>query len=159
ACAALDPQALARDVSALVSVPSVTGEELSALRAAQSIASRLDLSSEIEAYDLDRIRHLPGYPGEVASRDHLYGLVVTLPGINSAAERFLLNGHIDVVPPGPRKWSFDPWSGAISNGRVLGRGSVDMKGGVVAALHAMAAVNRAPGARSGDVVMQIVASE
>ena len=36
-----------------------------------------------------------------------------------------------------------PWSGAIEDGRLHGRGSVDMKGAVVAALHALAAL-RAP---------------
>ena len=44
----------------------------------------------------------------------------------------------------------------MADGLVHGRGSVDMKGGVVAALHAMAAAREAAGC---EVVLQAVASE
>lgn len=43
----------------------------------------------------------------------------------------ILNGHTDVVPPGDSsKWTYPPFSGKITEGRVYGRGSTDMKGGV-----------------------------
>ncbi|MEM0374462.1 MAG: M20 family metallopeptidase [Sulfolobaceae archaeon] len=43
----------------------------------------------------------------------------------------LLNGHYDVVPIGDKnKWNFDPFSGKITQDRILGRGSTDMKGGL-----------------------------
>lgn len=43
----------------------------------------------------------------------------------------ILNGHTDVVPPGdPDKWTHPPFSGRVIEGRVYGRGSTDMKGGV-----------------------------
>lgn len=42
-------------------------------------------------------------------------------------------GHTDVVPPGdPAHWRFPPFEGAIQDGRIYGRGAVDMKGGVAA---------------------------
>jgi acetylornithine deacetylase len=63
-----------------------------------------------------------------------------------------------VVDPGNGQWTRDPWSGAIEDGRLHGRGSVDMKGAVLAALHALAAV-AAAGGTEGDVVLQAVASE
>ena len=46
----------------------------------------------------------------------------------------VLNGHIDVVPAGPVGWSHDPFEPIIEDGRIVARGSVDMKAGVVAAL-------------------------
>jgi len=47
----------------------------------------------------------------------------------------VLYGHSDVVPAGDRKrWSFAPYSGKITEGKVLGRGASDMKGGLAAAL-------------------------
>ena len=45
----------------------------------------------------------------------------------------LLNGHIDVVPPGAvEKWKHDPWGAHIEDGLLYGRGAVDMKAGVAA---------------------------
>ncbi|MBB5223651.1 succinyl-diaminopimelate desuccinylase [Amaricoccus macauensis] len=43
------------------------------------------------------------------------------------------NGHTDVVPTGdPSAWRHDPFGGQISQGRLWGRGSADMKSGVAA---------------------------
>ncbi|WP_198146218.1 dipeptidase PepV [Dorea sp. D27] len=47
--------------------------------------------------------------------------------------------HIDVVPPGDG-WSYPPFEGTIDNGRLYGRGSLDDKGPMVAALFAMKVV-------------------
>ncbi len=45
----------------------------------------------------------------------------------------VLNGHIDVVPEGDTsQWEFPPFEGKIANGRVYGRGTSDMKGGLAA---------------------------
>lgn len=48
----------------------------------------------------------------------------------------MLQGHLDVVPEGGG-WGEEPFSGSIVDGHVHGRGSCDMKGGVVAAMLAM----------------------
>ncbi|HWR61551.1 MAG TPA: dipeptidase PepV [Clostridia bacterium] len=47
--------------------------------------------------------------------------------------------HIDVVPAG-EGWSYPPFKGTVENGRLYGRGSVDDKGPMVAALYAMKAI-------------------
>jgi acetylornithine deacetylase len=71
--------------------------------------------------------------------------------------RICLNGHVDVVGPGTVPWRLGPWSGAIEDGRLHGRGSADMKGAVVAALHAAGALAAAGGGPA--VVVQCVSSE
>lgn len=54
----------------------------------------------------------------------------------------LLNGHADVVPAGdPEKWSFDPFSGEVRNGKILGRGTSDMKSGLAGLLQAFLAIH------------------
>ena len=53
-----------------------------------------------------------------------------------------LNGHFDVVPAGDG-WTVDPFAGLIRDGRVYGRGTGDMKGGLAAAIYAAEAIRRA----------------
>jgi putative selenium metabolism hydrolase len=54
----------------------------------------------------------------------------------------LLDGHLDTVPAGePSLWTRDP-SGEISDGRVFGRGSVDMKGPLAACVHGVASLRK-----------------
>ena len=50
--------------------------------------------------------------------------------------RLLFQGHLDVVPAGDG-WEFDPFGGDIVDGRLRGRGSCDMKGGVAACVEAI----------------------
>ena len=73
----------------------------------------------------------------------------------------LLNGHVDVVPPGPpEKWTVaGPWSGEIIDGKIYGRGSTDMKGGLAAAVFAMKALLKAGYRPKGDVFIQSVVGE
>ncbi len=146
---------LARDTAALVQVPSVTGHERAALERMGELATALGLDAHLRRHDLDTLRAHPGHPGEEAERDELWGLTVTAPG-DPGAGRLCLCGHLDVVGPGSGVWTLDPWSGAIADGFVHGRGSADMKGGTVAALHAMAAVRDHTDA---EVVLLAVSSE
>jgi acetylornithine deacetylase len=153
----LDAAALARDVAALVRVPSVTGDERAALERLAELAAALGLRAELVRHDLDALRAHPGHPGEEAPRDELWGLTVAVPGGRDDGPKLALDGHVDVVPPGAARWRHGPWSGAVEDGFVYGRGAVDMKGAVVAALHALAALGgRAP---YGEVVLLAVASE
>lgn len=82
-----------------------------------------------------------------------YGLVFKLKGSNSGLQPILFLSHMDVVPPGdadvknkeenifrpqdkpaasPKEvaedWDYAPFSGAVANGRIYGRGALDMKG-------------------------------
>jgi acetylornithine deacetylase len=156
ALAALDPDALVRDAAALLRVPSVTGDERAALEALAELAAAHGLEPELQRYDLAALRAHPDHPGEEAPRDELWGLTVPAPG--GAPGRLCLNGHVDVVGPGTAPWRHGPWAGALEDGRLYGRGAVDMKGAVVAALHAVAAV-RAVADAAPTIVLQAVASE
>jgi acetylornithine deacetylase/succinyl-diaminopimelate desuccinylase-like protein len=50
-----------------------------------------------------------------------------LEGANPERGALLLHGHLDVVPAEASDWSVHPFSGAIEDGYVWGRGAVDMK--------------------------------
>ena len=62
------------------------------------------------------------------------------------------------MPEGTAPWRHGPWSGAAEDGWLYGRGSVDMKGAVVAALHALAEVASAGGAQA-EIVLVAEATE
>jgi acetylornithine deacetylase len=141
-----------------VRVPSVTGDERAVVEAFGSLARARGLAAQTRVHDLAALRADAGYPGEEAERSELFGAAAVLRGREPRAPRLCLNGHLDVVAPGHEPWTHDPSSGAVEGRRLYGRGSVDMKGAVAAALHAVVAVAAAGGV-PGDVVLQAVASE
>ena len=54
-------------------------------------------------------------------------VLVRLPGADRTRGALLIHGHLDVVPAEAADWSVHPFSGAVSDGYVWGRGAVDMK--------------------------------
>lgn len=51
----------------------------------------------------------------------------TLLGSDPSRGTLLIHGHLDVVPAEPADWSVHPFSGAVEDGYVWGRGAIDMK--------------------------------
>ena len=72
----------------------------------------------------------------------------------------ILNGHIDTVPIGDAsKWKHDPFGAEIEDGKMYGRGSVDMKGGIATMLFAVEALQKLGIKLKGDLMMQSVVNE
>lgn len=70
----------------------------------------------------------------------------------------MFEGHTDVVTEGDRSsWTFDPFSGDIVDGRLLGRGSADMKSGLAAMIHAARAVQL--GGFAGRIIVAALVDE
>ncbi|WP_293826681.1 M20 family metallopeptidase [uncultured Parolsenella sp.] len=74
--------------------------------------------------------------------------------------RVVLNGHVDVVPVGNLDgWDFDPFSGEIRDGKILGRGTSDMKCGLAVLLFSMAMLNESGADLKGDIRLHVVCDE
>lgn len=71
----------------------------------------------------------------------------------------IVNGHLDVVPVNAEAWSHDPFDPQVVDGRLYGRGSADMKGGIAAAICALDALERAGKVPGCDLVFHLVADE
>jgi acetylornithine deacetylase len=72
----------------------------------------------------------------------------------------ILNGHIDTVTIEPAgQWTQDPFGAAIVDGAMYGRGTSDMKGGLMAALMAMTFLHEAGLRPKGDIIFQSVVNE
>jgi acetylornithine deacetylase len=78
----------------------------------------------------------------------------------SDEKSLILCGHVDVVPVGDRsKWHCDPFGGDIENGRIWGRGAIDMKAGVAACVAAARAVRHACIKLDGRLAIHTVVDE
>ncbi len=72
----------------------------------------------------------------------------------------MLNGHMDVVDPGPSDgWPHPAYSGEIVDGHLWGRGSVDMKGPVAAMIYGAACFKKLGAQPAGDIFMTVAVSE
>lgn len=161
AAGAVDPATLADDLLALCAVPSVTADETAAR---DHLARDLEAAGlDVRAWDADpgALATDPAFPGMEVPRSTLPLVAGTLRGARPG-RRLLLVAHTDVVPPGDlATWTTPPFAPEIRGGRAFGRGTCDMKGGLVAALAAVRAVAAAVGASglAGEVVLVGVPSE
>ena len=72
----------------------------------------------------------------------------------------VVNGHIDVVDAGElSRWTTPPFEADLRDGRIFGRGAVDMKGGVGAALFALESLHACGVRLAGDVIFETVPDE
>ncbi len=98
-------------------------------------------------------------PNYLERRDRS-NLVAVLPAGRAGGRSLLLNGHIDVVPPGDlSRWSDPPFSGAVRAGRLFGRGASDQKAGVAAMIFAVQALVEAGVGPAGDIILEFVVDE
>lgn len=86
-------------------------------------------------------------------------VLAILPGTGERPPLFL-NGHMDVVPEGnPDEWVDPPFSGTLRDGRIYGRGSCDMKGGIGVALETARIIQQSGLERKGDLVLAFAVGE
>lgn len=114
--------------------------------AADYVAGKL---SEV-GYEITRVES--GAPG----RDNIF---VRLPGADPDRGALLVHGHLDVVPADPTEWSVHPFSGAIQDGYVWGRGAVDMKDMVAMTLAVARRLKRDGVVPPRDLVFAFLADE
>jgi acetylornithine deacetylase/succinyl-diaminopimelate desuccinylase len=88
-------------------------------------------------------------------------LIAALPHPAGPGNRpaLIINGHLDVVPVARAAWSRDPFEPCVDGGRLYGRGTADMKGGIAAAICALSTLERSGRPRGCDVVFHLVADE
>ena len=136
-----DPVALTQ---ALIRCPSVTPHEGGALTLLENVLRPA-------GFDCHRLTMTtPGTPDV----ENLYAR------LGNSAPHLCFAGHTDVVPAGDEsKWSHPPFSGAIVDGMLYGRGTVDMKGAIACFV---AAVGRTQASRlnfPGSISLLITGDE
>jgi acetylornithine deacetylase len=121
--------------------------------------------AQLQAFVADRLAGLGAAvdqfePDASALRDHPMmppwhhwkGRPITVATFRGAGggRSLIVNGHIDVVSPGDLgRWTTRPFEADLRDGRIYGRGAVDMKGGVASAIFALEALAARRPARWG----------
>ncbi|WP_209123641.1 M20 family metallopeptidase [Alkalihalobacillus sp. BA299] len=79
---------------------------------------------------------------------------------NSDGKMLIYCGHTDVVPAGDlNRWDFNPFSGEIKDGWMLGRGASDMKAGLAGIIFATTVLKRLDISLPGELCLAIVPDE
>lgn len=159
---ALDGDALVASLVRLVRVPSVTGSpEESELQ--HVLAGLLDAEGlDVDAWTIDLAATTgdPEFPGQETDRSEAQGLVGVLPGRSDSFPALVLQGHVDVVPPGNLDdWAYDPFAAHVDGRFLHGRGACDMKAGVAANLAVVRAIRRSGVALDRPLALHSVVSE
>lgn len=134
----------AQTLAALIRCPSVTPEEGGALTALSGMLSELGFAN-------DRVTFSDQDTPDV---ENLYSR------LGSSGPHLMFAGHTDVVPVGDADaWTQDPFSAAIADGEMYGRGAVDMKGGIACFVSALARLIERKGPPKGSVSLLITGDE
>ncbi|MBX3053769.1 MAG: M20/M25/M40 family metallo-hydrolase [Caldilineaceae bacterium] len=108
---------------------------------------------------LDSLLREAGLETTILAKDpNRPNLIARLKGTGDAPG-LVLQGHVDVVTTANQQWDNDPFGGEIVDGCLWGRGSLDMKGGVVMMTCAVLAALAEGKQPAGDVILTIVADE
>lgn len=146
----------------LVRLPSISGTDEENEIQGRLATDLTQLGLEIDHWQipLETLSQADDFPGMEVARSEAWGLVGVRRG-NGDGQSLLLNAHVDVVPPG----DLDAWGGigafdaTISDGAVHGRGTCDMKGGLVSAWWATKALLAVGVPLKGDLIFGTVQAE
>ncbi|MBA3446273.1 MAG: succinyl-diaminopimelate desuccinylase [Pseudaminobacter sp.] len=134
----------AENLAALIRCPSVTPAEGGALSVLEAMLTPLGFVVERPRFSED------GTP----DIENLYAR------LSGNGPHLMFAGHTDVVPVGDEaSWTHSPFSAAIHNGEMYGRGAVDMKGGIACFIAALARTIEKHGNPRGSVSMLITGDE
>ncbi|CDR05585.1 ArgE/DapE family deacylase [Streptomyces iranensis] len=128
----------------LIRHPSVRTREASA----QDVMERAlkERGFTIDRWQLDpaELSEHVGHGRINVSYEGMTNVVGTFQPAQHTGRSLILNGHIDVVPVGPREqWSRSPWDPHVEDGWLYGRGCGDMKAGLAGGLFAIDAIRAA----------------
>ncbi|WP_455466120.1 succinyl-diaminopimelate desuccinylase [Bartonella sp. B39] len=112
-------------LQALIRCPSVTPHEAGILSTLEQFLTKMGFRVERPIFSDKNTEDVENLYAKMGKEDpHL-----------------MFAGHTDVVPPGElESWTYPPFEGVIEQGKLYGRGAVDMKGGIACFIAALARV-------------------
>ena len=154
----IDQSWLLETLAGLVAIPSWSGRERRAQEYMAEVMSEVGMDVDVWVIDETRLARHPDYATEIERKDPLG--VVGRVRRGDGGRTLVLNGHVDVVPPGDlSRWTTPPFEMVQSGERLRGRGVVDMKGPLVAGLAGVRAVLASGMPLRGSLLFQSVIGE
>ena len=130
----LDDDEIIQVTRDMVAIPSITHHEgMGMVNYLEKWFKDLGIPMRIYPYDDDRANFFADY------------------GATSGPGRFMFNGHQDIKPV--EGMVVDPYAGEIRDGKMYGRGTCDMKGGLAASLCSLKALVRAGVKPKGGITL------
>ena len=128
------------------------------------VAQKLgSMGSEVEIVpsNFEELKNHPAFGDDGFSASERINVVGRWVGTQTGeGKSLILNGHVDVVPVGDLAlWEESPWSGAIRDGKLFGRGSCDMKSGLCAGIFAVDILHRLGYQPNRDILIESVIGE
>ena len=143
-------------LSSLIAIPSISGAERAMTEFVADYARRQGWQVDLWQSDEDDLRAIAPLPPKFIPLANRPTLAIKIPG-TGRGRSLMFNGHADVVAaPNAPRWKFGPWSGALYDGKIFGRGACDIKGPLVSALWAMRALQDARARLAGDVMLELI---
>jgi len=95
----------------------------------------------------------------ISPNPEMPNIVATFEG-GSSGYHLVLNGHMDVFPVEEQEaWLYGPWSGAVMDGKIFGRGACDMKCGTTASIFTFHYLHRLRNHLKGRLTLTAVSDE
>ena len=143
----------------LVRVPSTTGEEGAVQEKVEHAFRGRGLEVDVWEARADEVEPYRDHVGEQVGYENRPNVAGVRRG-RGGGRSLLLNAHTDTVAPGdPEAWDHDPLGGDLVGDRIYGRGSCDMKGGLVTHLAALDALEAAGVELLGNVTVTATVGE
>ena len=150
---------MVRTLTSLVQYQSLVGQEGPAQEFMAGLYRDLGLTVETFEADMDEVKAHPAYIEIGRPYEGRPNVIGILEGAGQGRS-LILNGHVDIVSPEPLDaWTMDPFEGKVDQGRVYGRGVVDMKAGLIANYFAVKAILKSGLRPAGRLMCQSVIEE
>lgn len=145
----------------MVQTPSLPDHEHAVQELVADKLRSLGMEVDIVPTLFAEMRHHPAFGDDGFSADQRINVVGRWRGSGAGpGKSLLLNGHVDVVPPGDSSlWMASPWSGEIRADHLYGRGSCDMKAGLCAGIFAVDVLRRLGYQPAADILIESVIGE